>query len=321
MQENIVKLIDRETRRLLTEPPRTHLGASQLGSKCVRQTFYAFRWAYQVNALGRMRRLWNRGHEEEYRFTRWLRASGYEVRDYTQRLMYHDGSDSYHCIDWDANDEVPSVMSCWNECDDVSDDPMHIRRATARRQGPKQWGFTDHQGHFAGSSDGKIRGPHLPDMGWGGVEFKTHNDKSFKLLEKKGVLTSKPVHWVQMQVYMHYLELPWCLYLAVNKNDDHIYVEIVRYRREVAEQYIDLARNIIKSRQSPRRLTEDPSWFECKFCDFSGICHKGEAPERNCRSCRYAEAVDNKEWYCNKYQNIIPKNFIPDGCDNWIGIE
>lgn len=316
----VLKEVERASRALLTEPPRPHLGASQIGGRCARQAWYGFRWAYHTDHIGRMRRLFNRGHEEEDRLIRWLRAADYEVQDYTERLMYHSGSDSYVTIPWD---EEEAYDQTWAECDDVSRDRWHIERAKKRDETlpkeerlVKQWGFVDHEGHFAGSSDGKIRGPHLPP-GLGGVEYKTHNDKSFKLFVQKGVLSAKPVHWVQMQVYMHYLGLKWCLYLAVNKNDDEIHGEIVQYRPEVAERYVEVALNIIRTRQAPQRLTEDPSWFECKFCDFRNICHYDETPMKNCRSCQFAEPIGNKGWICHKYHMLIPQEFIPKGCNDW----
>lgn len=305
--------VERATRDALRAEDyrRTHLGASLIGGRCVRAAWYAFRWAYDVDHTGRIRRLFNRGHEEEHRLVRWLRTADIEVRDYAQRLLYCQYNEQYYCVDWDQAEWA-------DDLEDVSQDRVHIMRATAGGVGPKQWGFEDHEGHFAGSSDGKIRGDNLPP-GWGGAEFKTHSDKSYKEVEKKGVLSSKPVHWVQMQIYLHYLKLDWCLYVAVNKNDDDLYFEIVHYKPEVAAQYVDMARAIIFAQHAPKRITEDPSWFECKFCDFREVCHKGEAPEKNCRSCVYASPVADKGWTCNKYTMLIPTNFIPVGCDAWQG--
>jgi len=322
--DKIKAKLDHACKELLTEHNRRgHLGASQIGGKCVRQAWYAFRWAYQEQHQGRLLRLFNRGHEEEHRFVRWLRAANVEVRDYQTRLMYHDGSDSYLTLDWDAapsHSEEEEFDQTWAECDDVSHDPIHIKRATDRGEGPRQWGFVDHQGHFAGSSDGKVRADWLPD-GWGGAEFKTHNDKSFKMLETKGVLSSKPVHWVQMQIYMHYLGLSWCLYLACNKNDDDLYVEIVYYKPEIAQQYIDRAAKIIDAREAPARYSNDPSWWECKFCAFREICHYDDTPQKNCRSCQYATPGEEGTWVCNKFNQEIPDSFIKIGCNDWFPVK
>lgn len=177
----------------------------------------------------------------------------------------------------------------------------------------KQWEFRD--GVLGGHADGKISGPGL--SGQGLVEFKTHNDKSFTLLQSKGVLSAKPEHWVQMQIYMYYFALPWALYVAVNKNSDHLYTEIVPYKEEVALLYIDRAKKLVESREVPLRVSNDPSWFICKFCDYREICHKGEQPEKNCRSCIYGKASLSGDWTCAKYRQLIPADFIPKGCDQW----
>lgn len=318
-EEDIRKLVEKASKELLERKEagklRGHLGASQIGHRCARQAWYSFRWAYRGQHLGRMMRLFNRGHEEESRLMRWLRAAGYEIQDHSERLWYHDGLDSYVCRPWDWGGDPQDQFDM--TLDDVSEDPVHIRRATERNQGPKQWQFVDDTtGHFSGSSDGKIRGPHLPE-GWGGLEFKTGNDKSFKDITAKGVLSSKPVYWVQMQIYMKAFGLSWTLFVMVNKNDDEIYYEIVYAKPEIGEQYYDLATRIIKQPVPPPRLTEDPSWFECKFCDFREICHHGVDPQKNCRTCAYVE-IKHSVFHCTLHHGDIPIEFQNVGCDQWV---
>jgi hypothetical protein len=316
MSKDFVTSIDRAVREHTAdnpEPRRGHVGASAIGGRCARQVWYGFRWAYNEQHTGRILRLFSRGHEEEHRFNRWLRMAGVEVQDYDQRLCYDTQFQEYLCVDWD--------LPINPNFEDVSEDPHHIALATAQWESPKQWGFTDFQGHFRGSSDGRMRaGPDcrltLPE-GWGLIEEKTHNDKSFKQLTAKGVLTSKPTHYVQMQIYMHYMDLKWAFYYSVNKNDDTLYVEIVYYREEIAMPYIASACKIIEAKSPPKKLTEDPSWFECKFCAFREVCHYGDAPQKNCRSCVFAEPVLGGEWRCNKHEAVIPKDFITQGCKDW----
>jgi hypothetical protein len=253
--------------------------------------------------------------------------AGVEVQDYSERLWLNLNAEDpwtpYVCLPWDVDPDA-SGSPVAGEYMDVSDDPHHIALATAADQGPKQWGFTDFQGHFRGSSDGRMRaGPDcrltLPE-GWGLIEEKTHNDKSFKQLTAKGVLTAKPTHYVQMQIYMHYMGLKWGFYYSVNKNDDTLYVEIVHYREEIAMPYIASACKIIEAKSPPAKLTQDPSWFECKFCAFREVCHYGDVPQKNCRSCVFAEPANDGEWRCNKHEAVIPKDFIPQGCKDWEAI-
>jgi hypothetical protein len=200
---------------------------------------------------------------------------------------------------------------------------MHIERATARGDGPKQWGFVGHKGHFAGSGDGMVSQavakwfPEVAGLGWGLMECKTSNDKSFKDLDKNGVLKAKPEHYVQMQQYMHRLGLRWALYLAVNKNNDDIYPEVIMFREEVAAPYADRAANLIDRKDAPPKLSRDPSWYECKMCDYHAVCHFDEPLERNCRSCVFVSAIDGGKWQCDLYRQTIPSEFIETACEKW----
>ena len=54
------------------------------------------------------------------------------------------------------------------------------------------------------------------------------------------------------------------------------------------------------------RIAENEAFYECKFCNFVDICHNGECPEINCRSCRFVQPIENGEWYCNKHNGQIP---------------
>lgn len=184
-----------------------------------------------------------------------------------------------------------------------------------------QFRIVDHNGHFGGSCDGIVENLERFGLeGRGLLEFKTHNDKSFKELKTKGVATAKGQHYIQMQLYMHYLGLPWALYVAINKNDDTLYMEVVHYRASLAEQLIDKSRDLIGTQHPPKKINEDGSWFECKFCDYRHVCQNGGKLHKNCRSCINAKPVLEGEagaWYCDKWKQEIPKKFLRSGCDEW----
>ena len=165
-----------------------------------------------------------------------------------------------------------------------------------------QFRISDAGGHFGGSGDGVAIG--LPDLAPGTpalLEFKTHNDASFKkLLLPEGVRGCKFEHYVQMQTYMRKMGLACALYLAVNKNNDELYGEIVTLNVEVAEQFIERARKIIPIKAAPERINKSPGFYMCKWCDHSPVCHQGKAPERNCRTCEYARAdITDGKWWCD----------------------
>lgn len=328
MSQDIVALIDKSVadRENKKGKNRRHLGGSVIGKPCARAIYYGWRWFHIGNHTGRLFRLWNRGHLEEFRFAEYLRGAGYEVRDYSQRLMYHSGSDAYITIDWDAKPSYHGNEAddqIWAECDDVSESRWHIERCQARdKHKPKdehilqQYGFKAHRGHFAGNDDGRIRGPLCPD-GWGLLEEKTYNEKRFNTLIAKGVLTSDITYYNQMQTYMGRHGLKWAFFIAVCKNDERLYVEIIHYKQEVADSYFDRAGKIIEAVAPPPRISQDPSWFVCKMCDYREICHKDKVPAKNCRTCVYSVAADDCRFYCNLYHNLIPIEFEAKGCDSW----
>jgi hypothetical protein len=178
----------------------------------------------------------------------------------------------------------------------------------------KQFRANGHRGHFGGSADGVIMGiPEMPTVAILG-EFKTHNDQSFRNVEQAGVLTGKWEHFVQMQIYMGALALPWGLYCAVNKDSDELHIELVQYDPAVDARFNDRASKIIDSYQAPIRISKTPTWYECKFCDHRDVCHGGAAPERNCRTCAHAQPIDGGVWRCARFDVPIPKATQLTGC-------
>jgi hypothetical protein len=125
---------------------------------------------------------------------------------------------------------------------------------------------------FKGHLDGAVLGiPEAPKT-WHVLECKTHNDKSFNKLKKEGVYTSKPMHYAQMQVYMHLTGMTRALYFAVNKNTDELYTERVKYNNIHAEAYMRRAKDIIESEVPLDRCSSRPDYYECKYCSARELC-------------------------------------------------
>ena len=163
-----------------------------------------------------------------------------------------------------------------------------------------QWRVSALGGHFAGSMDGAGVGfPEAPKA-WHVLEFKTHNEKSFTELVKKGVAAAKPEHYAQMQTYMGLTGMERAFYLAVNKNTDELYSERVEYDAVEFAKLMARAERIIRASEPPLRCSNDPSWFVCKMCDFSEHCHGTKAPAVNCRTCAHStpELDGDSRWTC-----------------------
>ena len=182
----------------------------------------------------------------------------------------------------------------------------------------KQFRVDGHRGHFGGSIDAVISG--LPEMGTAPVlgEFKTHGDKSFKKLLDEGVQSAKWEHFVQMQTYMGKLRLPAALYMAVNKNDDEIYAEIVMFDQAVYERYQQRSVIVIDAVEAPKRINQSPGWFKCKFCDHKPVCHGTALPERNCRTCVHVKVGDNKTWTCTAHGRDLSEEDQLAGCPTYV---
>ena len=266
---------------------RTHLGASLLGDECARAIYYNFRWVTKSNFDGRLIRLFNRGHLEEGRIIACLLMLGAQV--YQQ----------------DANGQLFRIS--WAD------------------------------GLAGGSGDGVAVG--IPDLASNTsclLEFKTHGEKSFvelagKLSEwrnyvsgkgpftGKGVKACKPEHYIQMQTYMRKMGLPVALYVAVNKNTDDIYMEIITANTEVADQYLDRGEQIVWLEKAPTKLSSSPGFFKCRFCDHHPFCHLDAMPDLNCRTCQFAQPLrgEGGKWGCNKHKMELSKEKQLLGCPDW----
>lgn len=183
----------------------------------------------------------------------------------------------------------------------------------------KQFRISSAGGHFGGSLDGILIPParygtnRQPLLG----EFKTHNAKSFaKLLDKK-LIAAKPQHYKQMCTYGPYYECRQGLYCAVNKDTDDLYFEIVDLDYKLGQEMVKRGEDIITSPVQSPKISMVKTFFTCKICHFSGICHDGEMPEKNCRSCEHSIPIDNGEWAC-KFHNVkLEYETIYKGCDSW----
>lgn len=169
----------------------------------------------------------------------------------------------------------------------------------------KQIRFEACGGHFALSLDGVGQGfaesskPHT-------LEFKTMNDKNFAATRNKGVKESKPIYWAQCQVGMHLAEIDRCVFMAVNKATDEIYMERIKYDAAEALTLMAKAERVVFAATPPSRLSDDPSFFKCRFCPYRAVCHGCKIPEVNCRTCAHSTPERNGTWSCAKGRDMVP---------------
>lgn len=192
-----------------------------------------------------------------------------------------------------------------------------------RDEDGKQFTFSAIKGHMGGSCDALAKLPEryrFYDNLL--IETKTANDANFKLIKKNKLLKEKPEHYVQMCLYGFAFKCEYGLYIVINKNDDDIYIELVKLDHEVAMEHFRKAEYLIDLEKQPDGISQDGTFYKCKMCSYNNICHYGAPQEKNCFSCKNAKPTDEGKWIC-RFQNAnaeIPPDMMKDGCQYHEGI-
>ena len=177
-----------------------------------------------------------------------------------------------------------------------------------------QFGCQHFGGHLRGHMDAVVKGlpeaPKTPHL----VDVKTCNAKKFAQLLKDGMQKVYPKYWIQAQGYMGQFGLDRAMYIFVNKDDDQIHTERFHFDEQAYAKALDKAERIIFSDAPPDRLSDDPAWYECKFCDHQAKCHGTEAPAVNCRTCLHATPERGGEWTCARHSKTLTIEEQRQGC-------
>lgn len=163
---------------------------------------------------------------------------------------------------------------------------------------------------LGGSADGKATGVPGAEKTEHLLECKTHNEKSFAAWKQKGVELSKPVHYAQMQLYMHGLGLTRALYIAHNKNTDEVDAERVKYDPLAAEKLLAKAERIAFA---PTPLPKQES-YACKWCRHEKTCRYDDFARVNCRTCLHSELTRDGEWRCTAHGRALTIEEQRAGC-------
>lgn len=188
---------------------------------------------------------------------------------------------------------------------------------TDRDGNPRQIMVEACGGHVRGYLDSEILGlPEAPKT-WHVGEIKSHNLKSFTALKKDGLRKSKPLHFGQLQTYMHQRGRERGIYLAVCKDNDELYTERIELDLEYVVRLLARAQRIIDASEPPAKLHEDPEHkmaFACGWCKHKGVCHDGVRARANCRTCLYSSAEDGGSWSCARFSKPLSHDEQLEGC-------
>lgn len=247
-------------RRAAEDAPRAYLGMSSIGQPCERRLWYTFRWA---------------AREQFDCDTLWRFEDGHRSEDImAARLRL-----------------VPGV---------------HLR--TVDPHTGQQFGFIDLGGHFRGHADGLITGLLQAPKALHVWEAKATNEKKqAELVKLKSTIGEKDalakwdaVYYAQAVLYMAYAEAPRH-YLTASSPGARTMVSVrTNTDLDTARRLRAKAERIITSPEPLQRLSDDPAWYECKWCPAHAICHGDKLPAVNCRTCIHAtpELDGDGRWSC-----------------------
>ena len=185
--------------------------------------------------------------------------------------------------------------------------------------------FEDIGGHFRGNCDGLITGLLQSPKKLHVWECKIVNEQKFKKLgvlkntigEKNALKQWDFVYYVQAQVYMHYFKAERH-YLTVGSPGVRDVMSIrTDYNESEVIGFINKAKRVIFADRAPTRISDDPAWHECRYCNFRSICHEQEIPQmKTCRSCMYSTPVEEGGWRCEKHNKALGLEEQRVGCPN-----
>ncbi len=187
----------------------------------------------------------------------------------------------------------------------------------------KQYHFTKLNGHISGYADGIGLGIREAPATLHLLEFKTMNERNFNKFKKDGIKKSFSQYYAQVICYMDGLGLSRCFFLAVNKNTDELYAERVYPDPVYAKQMFQKAELIITANTPLTRISDNPGWWQCKFCEYYEICHMDKCAQVHCRTCLNSEAVMGAgapNWRCCQGGRLMDYKTQMTGCTDHLFI-
>ncbi len=261
--------------------PRPYLGASQIGHPCSRSLWLSFRWAMpRFIAAAGLRRIQD-GFRGEQVLIDWLR-------------------------------KVPDII-LWTA------DPENQANQIA---------ISDCGGHFRGHLDGVIQGLKQAPKTAHVWEAKVCNDAKVRKLEKlkaergeKAALKEwDETYHAQAQVYMRGTDLTRHYLTVATPGCRDIVSCRTNYEPKAADTLVKKAEGVITADRPPFKISENPSWYQCKYCDYHALCHGSALPQVNCRTCAYSTATlnGNAEWICEHHKRPMGIAEQTTGCPHHV---
>lgn len=158
----------------------------------------------------------------------------------------------------------------------------------------KQWSYRSYGGHALGHADGLIE----DGSETCGVEIKSMGDSKFKDFVSKGVKSSHPIYYDQMQFMMGMSGIKRFVLVAYNKNNSDFHHEWVHFDEF---RYYSLEAKVERVlANEARKISRDESDWRCRSCFKFNACWRGELPaKRTVRTCGNARGNNDGTFSCS----------------------
>jgi CRISPR/Cas system-associated exonuclease Cas4 (RecB family) len=144
-----------------------------------------------------------------------------------------------------------------------------------------QYGFSAFNGKFKGHCDGVIQGLKQAPSSihvWEckASEYKKYNEFT-KVKAKHGdkdtLKNWNENYYIQANLYMHFLQIDRHYTTVAYAGGRNYQSCRTDYDPVVAEMAIDKAEKIINTKEPPKKISEKPDFYICKWCDYRKVCH------------------------------------------------
>lgn len=273
------------------DPPRAHLGPSQMGDEDQRGQWLRFRWAFEEAHSGRLLRLFRRGHLEEHTVVSDLRAIGCELAHVL---------DDQLVIDYGAHIKGSPDGIILSGLPEAPNKPHMLEIKTASR---KRFEEMRQQGVERSNPTYWVQA-HT-------YMYGLNNHAGIRLDRCMFIAVCKD----DDSIYTERIEYDTSVaerYLARGR-------QVTMSRRMPEPTYLDPA--FYRARWSPFYAAYFPRSATDMHMDRLRVQREGEGLWArvgiNCRTCEYVEPLESGEWRCNLYASEVPPEFQRQGCDRY----
>lgn len=170
----------------------------------------------------------------------------------------------------------------------------------------EQWNVKALNGHLSAYLDAAGSHPEYTSGLWVNLEAKSYKKSRFnQLVSKKNVKVVDYEYYVQACIYCYLMDLAFTVLVAVCKDDCEVHVDVIPRDDATAIRALQLAESVATSRIRPGRIAQSAAFHACQRCEYKGVCHLGDKPDVNCRSCLNCVPADGGKFYCAKFNVAI----------------